>query len=81
MLEGDLSSGELSACEGGCGAAVDEDGAVGQRGDGEGDTSGVIVCIGDVEIRCGDCVGVAFCDGGGEIAGDDGSVIDGSNRR
>ena len=43
MFEGDLSCGELSACEGGSGAAVDEDSAVGQRGDGEGDPSGVIV--------------------------------------
>ena len=37
------SCGELSACEGGSGAAVDEDSAVGQRGDGEGDPIGVIV--------------------------------------
>ena len=43
VFEGDLSCGELSACEGGSGAAVDEDRAVGQRGDGEGDPSGVIV--------------------------------------
>ena len=43
MLEGDQSVGELSACEGGSGAAVDEDSAVVQRGDGEGDTIGVIV--------------------------------------